>query len=341
MFQFLTPFAFVLALGLLLFLILFQLYSFRPSRLCGRSAHEVYAQNLLPDNGFAPWFPGPVNIAEVGYVFFGQWIPFFDTSKEWQEDENKGRSKPEGYYPLVIGEISDKMYSGVPIMKERGSSLAIGTNPPTPSMGAGAPWNFTSSKQEGAILVAGDVIEIRDATETSKFIRYMQEHCVSWVKFIGRPEIRLFDLVLVSGWHKTSSWACATFSDCSSAVHIELAHARGKWSIVTSSGIIAHAGPVQLRTHEQAGESHMPQSEENVNTVDHSSSDHSRKGNLTVPKGLETELNITSGSDKMVRLSQAARRTHQGRHETQRLIFCLMKTVLDLQKPLMELILEL
>jgi hypothetical protein len=162
---------------------------------------------------------------------------------------------------------------------------------PRPSVSAGAPWSFTSSKQEGAILLPGDVIEIRYAIETFKFIRYMQEHCASWVKSIGRLEIRLFDLVLVNGWHKTSSWACATFHDCSSAVRFEFraregTYARGEWSTSTSSGVIAHAGPVQLGTNERADESRMPpQSEENVNTIDHSS--NSKKGNLSVPNGLD------------------------------------------------------
>jgi hypothetical protein len=130
MFQILTPFVFVLVLVLVLVLICLQLvsYSFRPSRFCGRNDHEVYAQNLLSDKGFAPWFPGPVNIAEVGYVHCGKWIPLFDTSKEWREDENKGRSKPEGYYPLVIGDTIDKMYNGLAITKERGSTLVIGTS---------------------------------------------------------------------------------------------------------------------------------------------------------------------------------------------------------------------
>ena len=30
--------------------------------------HEIYARNMLSDNRFTPWRPGPVNIPEVGYV---------------------------------------------------------------------------------------------------------------------------------------------------------------------------------------------------------------------------------------------------------------------------------
>ncbi|KAF8501366.1 hypothetical protein JB92DRAFT_2975718 [Gautieria morchelliformis] len=291
MFQFLTPFVAVgLLIFLFLFLILFQLvrYSFRPSRLRERNEDEVYAQNMLSEfKGFAPWFPGPVNIAEVGYVHGGKWIPFFDTSKEWREDENNGRSKPEGYYPLAIGYTIDKTYWGVGFVTERGPTVVSGKIPP---ISASGPLSFTSSKQEGAILLYKDVMEIRDAAETLKYIRYIQKHCASWVQFIGRPDIRIFDLVLVTGWHKTSSWACVTFHDCSSAVHFEFrpgegTYAQGEWSISTSSGAVAHAGPV-LQTNERprADETSMPQSREN---------------------------DITSGSDAMVSISEAARRTHQ------------------------------
>ena len=91
------------------------------------SGHEVYAQNFLSaNNGFAPWFPGPVNIAEVGYVSDGGWTRLFDASKE-RKDAGNELGEPKGYYPLVVGKVRKRTISGEPITSERNATLEIGT----------------------------------------------------------------------------------------------------------------------------------------------------------------------------------------------------------------------
>ena len=87
--------------------------------------HEIYARNLLSDKGFAPWLPCPVNIAEVGYVVRGGWIPLFNGSKKIGDETNK-LGVPDGYRPLDVGELNTRMLSSGPITKERGTSREFG-----------------------------------------------------------------------------------------------------------------------------------------------------------------------------------------------------------------------
>ena len=88
--------------------------------------HEIYARNLLSGKGFAPYYPCPVNIPEVGYVFDGGWQPLFDASKK-PGDESNTRGVPNGYRPLDVGELKTRVLSNLfPITNEQGTGLGFG-----------------------------------------------------------------------------------------------------------------------------------------------------------------------------------------------------------------------
>ena len=147
-------------------------------------------------------------------------------------------------------------------------------------------YSFKSSKQEGAILVPGDDIDSEDALETSEFIRYIRKNSASWLKFASKNNrpIRLVDLVLVTGWHKTSSWACAAFSRCSSEINLEFniglagttsGGVWGTWSKTLSPGVWGHSGPprsaVVLEPKDKEQQPSPPQSDESPLNVEGSS----------------------------------------------------------------------
>lgn len=94
------------------------------------SDYEIYAQNLLSNKGFAPWRPGPVHIAEVGYAIRGKWIRLFDASLEL-DDKKNDLGIPKGYLPLVVGQV-DKgtLCGGLPITNERGTTQQFGAKRP-------------------------------------------------------------------------------------------------------------------------------------------------------------------------------------------------------------------
>ena len=88
------------------------------------SEAEIYARNLLSDKGFAPYYPHPVNISEVGYVLRGGWIPLFNASKQ-PEDETNELGVPDGYRPLDVGKLKTVTLSGAPITSERGTMCVL------------------------------------------------------------------------------------------------------------------------------------------------------------------------------------------------------------------------
>ena len=238
--------------------------------------HEIYARHLLSDNGFASYYPRPVDIAEVGYVDGGFWIPLFNASKKPGDESNK-LGVPNGYRPLDVGElVTATIPGGSPITSERGTSLRFGGSSAAAMcvlfsvvtliatcifiqefsavMSADGQYTFTSSKQEGAILVPGDTIDTADAIERSRYIRYIRENSASWLEFANERHhrnIRLSDLVLVTGWHKTASWGCAAFSlELSRKTNLTFNFGAGtqggKWSDIDSPGVDRHSGPQTL-----------------------------------------------------------------------------------------------
>jgi hypothetical protein len=54
-------------------------------------------------------------------------------------------------------------------------------------------------------------MDIWDVKEKRKFREYMINNIDSWVKFAEDDDKFMPDLVLVTGFHKTSHWACAAF----------------------------------------------------------------------------------------------------------------------------------
>ena len=84
----------------------------------------------------------------------------------------------------------------------------------------------------------------------------MVENAASWLEFATKKNnrnIRLIDPVLVTGWHKTTSWACVAFSQRSREMNLTFdigagtmqGGAWGRWSNIVFPGVYAHSGPVR------------------------------------------------------------------------------------------------
>jgi hypothetical protein len=93
----------------------FQLRSYRcilhlfPSMV----AHTTYANALIPKgHGYPLWEPdpgecAPVELADVGYMADGGFIKLFNASAG-TEDRSNRLGLPQGYSPLLVGEIQRK-----------------------------------------------------------------------------------------------------------------------------------------------------------------------------------------------------------------------------------------
>ncbi|KAF8512900.1 hypothetical protein JB92DRAFT_2925997 [Gautieria morchelliformis] len=264
--------------------------------------YQIYSRNLvLEGKGFAPWFPGSVNIAEVGYVHRGGWIRLFDASKARGDlSNNLGVPGDLDYVPMIIGEIEKRMLNdgARPFARGRGGPLEYVTEissniPVTPGS---LRYSFKSSKHEGAILVHSGGIDTQDALEKSAFQKYMRKNYASWLTFANdknNRDIRLIDLVLVTGCDKTSYWACSAF-DASAKVDRELvldvgfgkAKTWATWVDRQFHAAWGHSGPATTRRDDSLPT--PPQS-------DTDNSDYARKDELHVPRG----YSIATGSETL------------------------------------------
>lgn len=78
--------------------------------------------------------------------------------------------------------------------------------------------SFECIKQNGAVLVMGDVAYRQDAVDLGRFYEHIVGNHCSWLAFanerLGRG-LSLTDLILVTGCDRTSDWACGAWSDSS------------------------------------------------------------------------------------------------------------------------------
>ncbi|KZV62029.1 hypothetical protein PENSPDRAFT_265816 [Peniophora sp. CONT] len=74
---------------------------------------------------------------------------------------------------------------------------------------------FSSSNKYGAILATPDPIHCHDAPHIIGYKEYAKENIESWLQCARRNghDIKLEDLILVTGVDRTTSWATAVFSD--------------------------------------------------------------------------------------------------------------------------------
>lgn len=74
-------------------------------------------------------------------------------------------------------------------------------------------YEFNCSGKQGAIALLGDSAQQKRVVRSGAFRQYMLDNHQSWHKFAIQSDfdVRLQDIILVSGWVKTTDWAVATF----------------------------------------------------------------------------------------------------------------------------------
>ena len=104
------------------------------------------------------------------------------------------------------------------------TKLAIPNNGTCRRYGAGASYKFSCSKNQGAIVVLGDHGTRSIVRKNKAFEKYMESHQDSWYQFALSldHDIDRDDLVLVSGWVKTSQWALAACTNYGRAHEVTL-----------------------------------------------------------------------------------------------------------------------
>lgn len=121
-------------------------------------------------------------------------------------------------------------------------------------LSAGGSYSFTSSGKRGAVAVLKDGGIQEKVIRSAAFQKYIYNHHESWHKLATDRgfDLRVEDIVLVSGWIKTSGWELATHANRDSSHEFSLslgasgiasANANASFQSHTRVKLLKRAGP--------------------------------------------------------------------------------------------------
>ena len=203
--------------------------------------YDIYRDQLASlHRGHALWEPDPsglydqVQVGDVGYVREGYFVCLFNALLS-ADDHAQVHGVPEGFVPLNIGPANirtlnlfkgDYCSSTVTVTVDHGPSFQAAyvtsyypAQHRSDTMDDSDPDEGTNTslkcrrRSEGAFLsLPFDGVK-KDVIRTRYFEAYIRQHCDSWLEFAitNDHNVRLEDIILVTGCDLTSSWAMAAF----------------------------------------------------------------------------------------------------------------------------------
>ncbi|KAH9074324.1 hypothetical protein EDB83DRAFT_1955510 [Lactarius deliciosus] len=208
--------------------------------------YDTYRDQLASlYHGHALWVPDPaglydhVRIGDVGYVKQGHFNRMFNALL-FADDPTQMYGVPEGFVPLNMGPFNnirtlnlnhgDYCSTTVTVEHEDRHQAAH------PDEAGSA--SFKCRRSKGAFLSLPFNADSVDAIRTKAFETYIRKHCDSWLEFavINDLDVRLEDIILVTGCDLTSSWAMATFFNSSDPIRLSVqpsqtGSARFQWDV--------------------------------------------------------------------------------------------------------------
>ncbi|GJJ16174.1 hypothetical protein Clacol_010454 [Clathrus columnatus] len=178
--------------------------------------HESYIEKLAFTLGGCPIWGSlhpqldPVNIADVGYLSEsdGGWIKLFNLRSE--TDSKKLPSNIQlGSIVITNQDIECGVFKGPRYsnsIRKLGGSIDIqGTAEAGPA--------YERAEEKGAILFVAEDAVVRNALKKGHFIKLIQDNIENWMEFSKNEgfDVRMGDLVLVTGYVRTTTWAAAIF----------------------------------------------------------------------------------------------------------------------------------
>ncbi|KIK98561.1 hypothetical protein PAXRUDRAFT_667596 [Paxillus rubicundulus Ve08.2h10] len=207
------------------------------------SPHNVYARLMTrvdPSRGYPLWFPEPdsslpedyrhggLRIGDVGMVAAdGSFDVLFNICLPEDHPIHQPNGVPENFKQIVLSDRDIRQFPSADGAGRVISTQSIdhrtitaglsGRSATIVAAGAGLNYEFRSSSAEGAILVLPEGAGKADLAKDLIFRSEALRNAESWYHFAyfnhGRSVINNDSLYLITGYHKTSSWSMATFSD--------------------------------------------------------------------------------------------------------------------------------
>ncbi|KAF8266750.1 hypothetical protein EI94DRAFT_138204 [Lactarius quietus] len=184
-----------------------------------------------PTFGYALWEPveqgqpeeqyPPVDVGDVGYVDKGNFTRLFNALLPGDHPSHQRFGVPDGYEPLGLstpnhinrGPLYPGNFCSCGVTLESGGSEYFPT-PPGPNSDP-VEVAFLCTKKQGAALSLPVAALREDTVSRAHFGKWMTRHIESWFAFSQRHgmEIEMEDIVLVTGFHRTTSRSNDVFND--------------------------------------------------------------------------------------------------------------------------------
>ncbi len=217
--------------------------------------------------GHALWVPDPsglydrVEVGDVGYVKQGHFLRMFNVLLP-ANDPTQVYGVPEGFVTLNMGQFinirtlnlnqGDYCSNTVTVDHEdrRQAEYVTSYYPAQPysytmddlsGPDEGTSASFRCRRNKGAFLSLPFNGVSKDAIRTKAFETYIRKHCDSWIEFaiINDLDVRLEDIILVTGCDLTATWAMAAFINSLdpevrlSVQAFEAGSARFQWTVTS------------------------------------------------------------------------------------------------------------
>ncbi|KAH9008538.1 hypothetical protein EDB83DRAFT_2235362 [Lactarius deliciosus] len=164
--------------------------------------------------GHALWVPDPselydrVRVGDVGYVKQGHFNRMFNALLPAKDDVQE-YGVPEGFVPLNMGPF--KNIRKLNLFQGDYCSNTVTVNHGDRHQAAAS---FRCSRSNKGAFLSLPLNGVReDAIRIKAFESYIRKHCDSWLEFASanKLDVRLEDIIFVTGCDLTASWAMAAF----------------------------------------------------------------------------------------------------------------------------------
>ncbi|KAI0001467.1 hypothetical protein BJV74DRAFT_882435 [Russula compacta] len=190
--------------------------------------YDIYRNQLAtthPAFGYALWEPGPegdygpVEVGDVGYVREGKFYRLFNALRDADDASHEGIPLPEYHERLVPSALNH--ISSATLRPNHVYSTGVNMTPQEPDVRAAGPpedfpqASFSCTGRRGGAVLSLPVDTLRQDTRTrGDFGKWMLKHIDRWFAFargLGLGIKQMEEIILVTGCHRTKSWANVTF----------------------------------------------------------------------------------------------------------------------------------
>ncbi|KAI9439505.1 hypothetical protein H4582DRAFT_1812255 [Lactarius indigo] len=195
--------------------------------------YDIFRDQLAikyPTYGHALWEPNPgglyhaIEVGDVGCVLKGKFLRLFNALLPADHPSHQQSGVPEFHEPLRPS-LADHIDSGTRGPENfcsfgitESATLANGSQTSVLDPGCHVEVSFSCTKSRGAALFLPVRAQREDTVARGDFAEWMVKHIDSWFSFaktldLGIDNLRMEDIVLVTGRHRTRSWTNVAFSE--------------------------------------------------------------------------------------------------------------------------------